>query len=234
MTTIPTVRPPVPIAGRPASSGATVAPAIDPIKLVKKHKWTLLAAAVAGTILGAIGHVVLMQTYPVYAPFALYECAPLRSQPGDPAPAMGFKDELEKFMATQVQLVLSDRTVEKTLSDPSFTSEAPRWSRAFLDRNGAIDMVQASRALRRNLSAGVVGESSLVRVSFWWTDPTEATAIVRRVGQAYERDRRQITGTMTNDRLDQLKKAVDEIGDTIVRRQTDRETLLQNQSVDSL
>jgi capsular exopolysaccharide synthesis family protein len=235
MTTIPTTRPAVPAApGRAGHAATAGAPVIDPLKLLKKHKWVLMGAAAAGALLGLIAHVVLMQVAPIYSPFTLYECMPLQSSISDNTPAVTSKDELEKFMATQVAMVTSDKIIDQTLTNPAFTTEAPRWSRPYLDRNGALNITEASRAVKRRLGASVIGESTLIRVSFWGTDRDEATAILRLIGQAYERDRRDINSNMVNERLGRLQANVDETDGAIRKRQADRETLLQNQSVDSL
>jgi capsular exopolysaccharide synthesis family protein len=235
MTTLPTVRPAVPAAARPApaAAGAAGTPAIDPLKLLKKHKWTLLAAAVAGAVIGAILHFILMAVYPIYAPFALYQCLPMQETLASNAPAMTFKDELQNFMSTQVQLLTSDGIIDKTLNDPSFTKEAPRWSHPHM-RNGVLDVDDAARSLKRNLNAGVVGDSSLIRVSFWWTDKQEATAIVRLVASTYERQRKQIATGENSERLDLIQRSIAETSDAIVKQQANRARLLQDQNVDAL
>src|SRR5690606_38564461 len=120
------------------------APAIDPIKLLKKHKWTLVGAAVAGALLGLIAHFVMLAVYPIYRPFLIYRCLPVQNEPGVLTPPVGFKDELEKFMATEVLTLTSDRIVDKTLADPAFTREAPKWSAGYMN-NGVLDMDRAAR-----------------------------------------------------------------------------------------
>ncbi len=234
MTTIPNVRSALPVAARPQSGGpVSGAPAIDPIKLLKKHKWTLLIAATVGAVLGTLAHFVLMAVYPIYSPYMVYQCLPVQSELRNVGPALGFKEELDKFMATQVIAVTSDKVIEKTLNDPNFVKEAQKWSRPFL-RGGTLDVDEASRYLKRNLSAGVLGDSSLIRVSFWWTDRDDATAIIRLLGRAYERDRRQIANADNSERLDLLTRSIADITDNINKAQANRARLLQDQNVDAM
>lgn len=235
MTTVPTTRPAA-VAMPPRPGTASIpgaAPAIDPIKLLKKHKWTLIGAAVAGAFLGTIAHFVLQATYPIYRPFLVFRCLPVQNEPGVLTPPIGFRDELDKFMATEVLTLTSDRIIDKTLSDPAFTREAPKWSARFLD-NGVLDRDRAARALKWGLSAGVLGESSLIRVSFWYTDKEDATAIVRLIGRTYERDRRQLASGELNDRRDMLDRSIRETREAIANLQTSRARLLQDQNVDSI
>lgn len=235
MTTVPTTRPAaVTMPARPATASVLgAAPAIDPIKLLKKHKWTLIGTAIAGAFIGVVMHFLLMRFFPVYRPFLVYRCLPLQNEVGAMTPPAGYRDELEKFMATEVLTLTSDRIVDKTLADPTFTREAPKWTAGYL-KNGVLDMDRASSALKRRLSAAVLGESSLIRVSFWDTDKEEATAIIRLIGRTYERDRRQLASTELAERQDMLQRTIRETREAITNLQTSRARLLQDQNVDAL
>src|SRR3954469_20199031 len=111
MTSIPTSRPAIPMSrptgGAPHTASGPAVPAVDPIKLVKKYKWILLGAAVAGAFLGTVVHVAWLMTYPIYSSTMYYECFPLESSDGSGRPAMMSDDEFKRFMATQVQVMNS-------------------------------------------------------------------------------------------------------------------------------
>jgi polysaccharide biosynthesis transport protein len=237
MTSIPTSRPALTVA-RPAhaassvSSGAT-SPVIDPIKLLKKHKWMLIAAAAVGLMVGAIAHVVLMLTYPIYSSSIVYECRPLEDDKGGGTPVAGGEEEFKRFMATQVQVLASDRIVDKTLNDPRLLSEAKKWTDQYMI-GSALDTAAAAKDLKRNLSASIIGESAFVRVSFWWTNKEEATAIVRLLGQTYQNDRKNVNSLDSSDRKQMLQNTVDDISSTIGKLALDRTRKLQDQKVESL
>jgi len=81
-------------------------PVIDPIKLLKKWKFVLVAAVAVGGVFGVIGHVVWARTYPIYDSVVTYEALP----PQD-ASLITSKtidgDAIEQFMATQADRMLS-------------------------------------------------------------------------------------------------------------------------------
>lgn len=240
MTTIPTTRPTIPgapQAARPSAPGAhspaSVLPTIDPLKLLKKHKWTLLATALIGAVLGTIVHFVLLFTFPIYTAFVVYECTPVTSQPADLTPSGDFKNEIEKFMATQVQIMQSDGIVAATLQDPDLKNWAPKWYEAHTS-HGALDPDWAARALKRGIGAGVMGDSSLIRLSFWGTDPDEATGIVRILSRTYIKFRQRASSLAFSDKQDLLQQQVTQTQDAIAKLQARRTSLMQEQGADSL
>lgn len=237
MTTLPTARPAVQAPARPvaAAGGPTgPMPTIDPIKLLKKYKWLLSGAAVAGLIVGVVSHYALLFTYPIYRPEAIYQVFALEDKVGRIGAVGSFaRDELEKFMATEVAIITSDRVIDKAISDPSITTEAPKWSSRFM-KGGLLDSSRAAKSLKWRLSAGVIGESNLIRMSFWSTDPEEATAIVKLVGRVYSRDRQTSSSIEVTERKTLLNKAVTDAADTVIRLQEKRARLLKEQNVETL
>jgi polysaccharide biosynthesis transport protein len=237
MTTLPTAtRPSIPVAprpGMPAAAQAQSMTVIDPIRLLKKYKWIFSGAALLGLVLGVASHMVLMKTFPIYSPTIVYECLPLQGNPGEPGARVGYEKEFEKFLATQVQVLTSDRIIDKTVSDPAIIREAENWARPFLSNN-AIDTVRASKALKRRLSAGVRGDSNFIQASFWGNNDREATAILRILGKTYLEDRKLSGNIEIGNRRATLSNAIRET-DVEIKRLQDRKTdMLQKQSVDSL
>jgi capsular exopolysaccharide synthesis family protein len=222
---------------RPAAAAAGPGPAgpgaVDPIKLVKKYKWLLAGAARAGLILGAIAHFAMMRVYPIYRPDVIYQCFPIQTELAVIGASGDFDKELEKFMATQVAILTSDRIIDKAVNDPRLLTDAPKWASGFMS-HGRLDAQRAARQMRKHLSAGVVGETQFVRASFWSTDPAEATAIARLVGRTYERDRFIEATKDINERQTNLTNAVKDTEDQIKLLQDRRHRLLQDSSLDSI
>jgi succinoglycan biosynthesis transport protein ExoP len=108
-----------------------------------------------------------------------------------------------------VAILTSDRIIDRTVTDPKLISEAPRWSSQFI-RNGRLDSVKAAKKLKKNLSAGIMGETELIRLSFWWTDPDEATAVLKLVSQTYSTDRFNQSRLDVNQRKQQIMTAISE------------------------
>jgi capsular exopolysaccharide synthesis family protein len=237
MTTLPTTRPSIPVSPRPGApagaGGLAGAPSVDPIKLVKKYKWLLGGTAVAGLVLGGIAHFVLLRVYPIYRPDVVYQCLPIQTELSVLGNTSNTDKELEKFMATQVAILTSDRIIDKAVSDPKLLTDAPNWASQFMS-HGRLDAQRAARSLHRRMSAGVVGETQLIRASFWSNDPAEATAIAKLVGQTYTRDRFIEATKDINERQTNLTSAIKDTEDQIKTLQDRRHRLLQDSSLDSI
>jgi succinoglycan biosynthesis transport protein ExoP len=237
MTTLPTTRPSIPVTARPTpASGATIAPtlpAIDPIRLFKKYKWLLIGAAVAGVVLGGVGHLILRSTYPIYRPYIVYECLPLRDNPAALVSTANFEKDLEKFMATQVQVLTSEKIIDRTVTDPALKREAPRWVQAN-SRGGAIDTVRAAKAVKRRLAASIVGDSNFIRVSFWGNNKEETTAVLKILGETYLTDRRTAGRSEVSERREQINQAIKNTEDETKKLQNEKESILQNNKIESL
>jgi capsular exopolysaccharide synthesis family protein len=239
MTSIPTPRTAGPAAPRAAAvSGGpaqSIMPAIDPVKLAKKYKWLLICSAIVGLGLGVAGHYTLRWLYPIWTPFALYECFPMEDKLGAPGATTSFgKDELEKFMATQVQYMMSDSVIDKAVNDPRLTKEAPQWCKPFYASGGLFDATEAARELKKKLGSGVLGESNLVKLSFSSKYKDDATAIVKLVGSIYLDDRKTITGGDFADRKKIISETITATNSEIGKLQDRKQRMLLEQSVDSL
>jgi polysaccharide biosynthesis transport protein len=236
MTIVPTARPAIPTVSRPAASAAAptgTMPSVDPLKLLKKHKWVLGAALVAGMFVGTVTHYVMLRIYPIFSSSLTYECFAPQINIKDFKVAAPSEKELEKFMATQVQILLSDRIVDKTVSDPALEREAPKWARQFY-RKGVIDTSKAAKELKKKLSAGVAGQSQFIQVRLWGNDPSEVTAVIKLLGRTYERDRRMVGTAETAEHKQFISQAIADTADAIAKKQRERQRILQDAEVDSL
>jgi polysaccharide biosynthesis transport protein len=236
MTTLPTTRPSIPVATRPqqpqAPAAIGVAP-IDPIRLLRKYKVILAITAAIGLMVGIGGHFLMLNTYPIYSSALLYQCLPLQGNPSELGPRVGQEKEFEKFMATQVAVLTSDRIIDRTVSDPALMAEAPNWVSRYMV-GGAIDTRRAARGLKRNLSAGVKGDTSFIHASFWWTDEKEVAAVLRLVGRNYEEERRLQGNTDVGERRQMLQLAINTSDNEIKKLQETKRTMLQDKDVASL
>lgn len=235
MTTAPPMRPPTPTQPRPAaapgspSGGAT----IDPLKLVQKYKWVLCGSAVAGAIVGVIGHFLLLWIYPIYVSTAVFECYAQTDNVSSVVGTGTVEDELQRFMATQVQILLSDRLIGEAVNDPALAREAPKWYAQFV-RNGSFNPAEAAEELLESLSAGVVVDSSLIQLSFRWTDPNDTTAIVRIIMETYQRNRRASHNLDAGERKRAVSNAIAALNSTIGTRKQQRERILRDENVETL
>jgi len=80
MSTISTARAAAPaprLTGGPTTASSMTA--LDPLRLLRKYKLLLLAAAIFGAGLGALGHVVLMNVYPLYKAETIFQAYALQT-----------------------------------------------------------------------------------------------------------------------------------------------------------
>lgn len=234
MSTMPAQRP-LPTAPRPPTQGPSSAGgvAIDPVKLIQKYKWLLVATAVVGAVLGTVAHFVLLQLAPVWRAQMTFTADPLQGDMKNLGPAAGFEKELDKFMATQVAIMQSQRIIDRTVEDPRLQQMAPKFAQRFLV-NGVFDTREASRILQKRVSAGVMGETTFIRLSVWDPDKETATALTELVGNVYLADRQRQFESSNSDRVKSINDSINEFNTKIEQARAQRKRLLQDQSVDSL
>ncbi len=236
MTSIQTPRPPAPASrpGAPTPPGAAPGVvSVDPIQLAKKHKWLLIASVIAGVVFGVAAYYALLRLYPVYSAEVIWECFPQDTKLVDLAPEGGSRDELEKFMATQAQIMMSSSIIDKAVVHPDLERNASEWRRGHMAR-GNFDQASAARELEKRLGAGVMGDTQLVRLSFWAHDPKNAAAIANVVADSYLRDRRARVESEQLERRELLSRNITAIDTDIESLQTKRKNLMGEFGVDSL
>lgn len=238
MTTINTPKPvssASPPQPRPTAmpSGAIGVPALDPIKLIQRYKWLLAAAAVVGAVLGVAAHIVLREVAPVNTADMYLSVEPQQTEMGTiGAPAM-FREELMNFMNTQIQVINSDRIVSATVNNPVIAREAEKFVARFTE-NGALNTIEATRALKRRLSASIVPETRFIRVTLWDWDASTATALLRLVSETYMKEREDQAGRDARNRARNIETAINEQNRRIENLTNRRRTLLQEQRVETL
>ncbi|MCC6678412.1 MAG: polysaccharide biosynthesis tyrosine autokinase [Phycisphaerales bacterium] len=240
MTSIPTtaasalpVRQPAQPAAAPAGGLPMVA--IDPIKLLKKYKWLLAAAAFAGILVGFVAHIVCLQLYPLYRPYAIFECYSPQTdilKPTGSADGQA-QEELERFMATQVKIMTSDQILRKAIEDPNFIREAGPWAAQFT-KNGKIDVSTAVAKLRKQVSARALSQTRLLELSMTWTNAAAATGIVKLVRETYMEQLNRRAQTESGPQQDAIARSIAETDAAITSEQAKRRTIIEENGVDTL
>jgi hypothetical protein len=136
--------------------------------------WLLISAPLA--------FLAYQSTTPIYESFSI-----LRIEPSKPElfglnirsePPGGFQPYLE----TQRNLILTDRVLDEALADQAVQNYPIL---------RASESTDPKFELRKRLIAGIIPNTSLIRVSYASNDPSEAAAVVKAVVDAFIRQHRQ-------------------------------------------
>lgn len=242
MTTAPASRPSQslvssrpPAHGTPSASAAPAIATIDPLKLLKKYMWVLVFAAVFGAGLGVAGHYALMEFSPRYRAFAIFEASPPRIEIGAaPGAERTDRDELERFMQTQVQIMQSDQVLRAVAESPDVAQRAPAWANTVREADGRVNPVEGFESLKRIVRARALTNTRLVELSVNFSDPDSATYLVQRVREEYLTVLSSARVDEASRQMESLRTQIRETEDEIERLENERDNALRGDSIDSL
>ncbi len=227
--------------GGGGAGGPSAAPsafgAIDPIKLLNRYKWVLLGAAIVGGVLGVGAHLVLRQVYPQWRPAAIFNCTP----PADDIVTGGMANDQEmlRFMATEVRQMTSDDVYRRTVEDPQFLTQAPKWASHYMKIDPAtgveaFDSVEAAKDLEDYVAARMIPQTTLIELSMKGTDKFETTAILGLVRQKYMAALLARGRAGFDERQTSLRNNLSRIDQEITTLASQRASIIQTQGVDSI
>lgn len=212
--------------------------AIDPIKLLNKYKWVLVVAAIVGAGLGVAAHLVLRVAYPQWRPAAIFNCTPAVAKADDLAPIAN-DQEMLRFMATEVRQMTSDDVYRRTVEDPQFVTQAPKWAAYYKTTDPAtgqevFDSIEAAKDLEDYVTARMIPQTTLIELSMKGTDKFETTAILGLVRQKYMQALLERSRTGFEERQQTLRASLSRIDQEITTLASQRASIIQTQGVDSI
>jgi capsular exopolysaccharide synthesis family protein len=222
----------------PAPSGPSPGATVDPLKLLLRYKWVLVASLVVGAVLGAASHEVLVRVYPRWRPFVLFEIVAPQRTVTDIAPAQN-TDEMTRFMQTEARIMTSATVFARVSEDPKFRDQAPKWTAQFMELDPStgqqrFDSVTATRELQDYVTARVVPQTNLVQLSCTYTDRHDATRILSLVREKYNALLRERNQLIREDRTSAVFTQINNIDSEIRNIQTRRETLVRDKNLDTV
>lgn len=222
-----------PAAPVPTAPASTVA--IDPIKLILRHKWLLLGSLVGGLIIGTILHVAFLLVYPIWRPTALFVCNQPEANAYQLTGASGVvnQDEQQMFMQTQVRLMLSDEVLDRVATDARLENEAKNWIEGFRSSDGKVDTNEVFKELQKEVRARAVPQTSIIELYFGWKKKEDAAAIVKLVQEQYMDLIRKNSKTQFDVRLDELRKSIDASTNELTNLNNRRVTLINQYNIDT-
>ncbi len=223
-----------PMPPRMPQAAAGGAPVLDPVKLLKKYKYLVVASVVLGVFVGVAGHFALLRFFPIYTARAIFQVTRAQQDIGEVLEAnIGSEKSLERFMATEAQKMNSDSVLASAASDPRLRREAVKWAEHFMS-DGRLDPVEAMLDLKDRVKSRPIPKTEFIELSARWHDPVETQVIVRTVRDAYQAAlRRQVT-SVSNKQRDALQSQITKIEQLIVRKQGNRDALIGTNDIESL
>ncbi len=220
---------------RAAPAGpATGSSTIDPVKLLNKHKWTLLVASVIGAAMGVAAHFALLRVYPVWKPVAIFRCFPPQSDPTSSALFTNI-EEMNKFMATQARQISQDVVLRRLAQSPELQDQAKKWCARFYmtgaDGLPVFDEVKALKELRETVKARVVPTTYFIEVSMGYRDREDATTIVRLVSNTYLRVLTEEGGQISDSAVRAMREAIKRLDDDADAQRRRRDNIVKEYSI---
>lgn len=212
-----------------AASGGTST--LDPVKLLKQYYPYLVLAVMFGTGLGVALHFLLMYTYPQYTSTVMLECMGKRTRQSEGREELG-RDEQERFVGTQVQLLMSRLILEDALLRTREIRETA-WAQPFLDEKRVIDTNKALRQLEKQMSARPLPQSNLIQLRVSTKDPKDSAILVNAIADAFMRDHRGTGSSSVEEQKRVLGDTVKKLEEDIKRLKGEREQVLKDAKLDS-
>lgn len=206
---------------------------IDPVKLLLKYKFLIVGVAVAGAVLGAVAHVVLIRVYPIFTSEAYFECLPPETSSTILAAETIDANEFELFMGTQVDRMKSDFVLQRVVRDPRLPREAPRWSSKYA-KSGGLDLNEAQEDIKKIVRAGAVTNTRLIRLAVSTNYREDTAGIVRLVRENYMEDLRARSTSDINNRKDVARASIRDSERRLEELNTRRSRLVRDQQLDTL
>ncbi len=210
--------------GGPGPTGAGLNLNINPLKLVRQHLFLLIGAVFVGGVLGVGSHFALLRTYPLYTSEALFECTAALTSAESSVTMVGpgGAPELERFIATQAAIMISDGILLKAANDPRVRNETD-WAKAFVV-GGRYDPTSAKLDLEEIASARPQRDTAFASLKVTAGKADDAATLCSAVVRAYLDHVRNETGRTTQDTLEVLTRQLNSIQEErrLLRQQMER------------
>ncbi len=240
MTTVTPNRPAasVPPPPKPAGGGAT----IDPVKLLIKYLPLFIGATVVGVVVGVVAHFALRYSFPIFSSYVTYAVQPATESVTSAQTGPGVEDELQRFMNTEVQYMMSERILGAAANSPKLMNESKSWATKFSKRTRTPDGQTILRVdpgvgledLVGRVSARVVPDTAFIRLSAWWYDAKDVAGLVNVIREEYEKDFTFRANLQNNAQQAAIAESIRGYKSQIANVQVQRDRLLQDSGIDSL
>lgn len=209
-------------------SGSGAGVAIDPIRLLKKYYLLLIIAVFAGAIIGAAGQLILARVWPQFTSSATFACLPQTVDIKTISGADISQDSLNRFMGTQMVTMTSPPVLNQVLEEADVQNT--RWAKQYFYR-GTLQKQNAEPDLEKAISARVVSQTNLLRLSMTWRDPDDVRIIVEAATRIYLAKLRSSSSAESVGRREVLGKQIMSLDGQIKDLNAQRDRWLQENKV---
>ena len=210
-------------------------PSIDPIKLFKKYFWVLMIAGVIGVAVGVGAHLVLAKFFPRYDAQVYFKVLPQQTNALELASDERVsREQLERFMSTQAQTMVSDKVLDRALLAPNFRTEAASWVAPFMDSSGAISRADAIRELQEDVSARPVPKSEFIIMTMHYKKAKDAAFIARQITESFMNELNTSTSELTRQQRESLSQRVGEYDREIEQTERSRDRIINENQIESI
>ena len=189
---------------------------IDPLKVLRRYLWTIIASGVIGAILGLAAYMLLQQVYPRYSGSVVFEVRPGLQKSSDVGTIDVTNDDMVFRVAqTEAYMLTSRDVLEAALKNPDV--QATHWGRQFLVNN-TFNHADALKDLEDDIGTGVRRSSNLFMLHWSAAKPSDVPVVLNAVAAAYNNRARLRDAELYNGNLtlfeDQLSQTQRELNDT--------------------
>jgi capsular exopolysaccharide synthesis family protein len=229
MTTI-NARPGIPAAATarpaaPVSGGAPATAVLDPVRLVKQHKWLLLIAIIVGAGVGLAANAILSRTSPSFTAQVIYRASPPIAGVGVGQNVTVDDKELERFLATQARLMVSESVLRAAIQDRE-VRENTRWIEQFRTSDGvSVDEGRAYRELVKIASGRPITGTLYMNLTVSAPRREDAQVLANAIHGAYFTALALDSARVNSEEKDPLSKQLNAIQSSINRLEADNRNL---------
>ncbi len=169
---------------------------IDPLRVLRRYAFVILASGVVGAILGGAAFIALQQFYPLYSGMVVFEVRPGLQKSSDVGTVDVANDDMVFRVAqTEAYMLTSRDVLEAALKNPDV--QATDWSKQFV-RDGVFNHAAALKELEEEIGTSVRRASNLFMLHWSAHRPSDVPVILNAVAAAYENRARQRDDSMYN------------------------------------
>ena len=212
--------------------GSNLTP-IDPIKLLRKYMWVLVACAFVGGAIGVVAHFVFLRFAPQYTAQVIFDAQPAEPNVANITNEGVRKDEIDRFMATQSSAIVAPGILEAVAQSPRLMQEASGWAAKHVKGN-TINHVDAAEELAEMVRAKPISGTTYISMTVKASRPADAAGIARLVRETYLSRLRQATAVLVSNQQDQINNQIRNLDSEMNDLNDRRARLLKEQSIDSL